>query len=441
MDRSRTSAAERVAKALSDLAGDGCIVRLEDRRRRTLKVAAVQHRERARREELATALDGEAGAGSGGWSEQCFAKHHPFRLQGSTAAAAVGGTTALPGAGVQAAILVPLRVEGQMVGVATVFRDETWEPYGPRDQELVEQLAGNADPAPAVPEASAPEAKHARILEHTATGVWVTDMAGTTTYVNDALSQLLGLPAADLEGAPMAEYIDRLPATVRTRFTSQTECQDHRVLTADGAEVWVSITSTPLTDDRGRRLGTVNTLTEVGRRKRLEVDLRLRLEAQEAVTTIATKALAGVDLRVLVADSSEAVADLLETQFVSICELSPDARTLVPVAVKGWNPVVLGEVFPVLEDGLGRLSLDDDEPVIINDFTAQDALVRPDQAAGMLSAVCISVPERAAVITAHSERARAFADRDLSFLRPLASLLGSRWTAPVAPLAEPVAVG
>jgi hypothetical protein len=51
METSR-GAAERIAKRVTDLVGDGCIVRIADFKDGTLHVAAVAHRDAGHREQL-----------------------------------------------------------------------------------------------------------------------------------------------------------------------------------------------------------------------------------------------------------------------------------------------------------------------------------------------------------------------------------------------------
>ena len=149
---------------------------------------------------------------------------------------------------VHAAIVTPLRVGGEPVGTVVALRDSVDLPYSLREQQLVEQLVLDEEDASG-PAAGVPDA--ARLLEHATAGLWATDLDGVTSYVNEAVSEMVGVPASELVGAPMADYLDEEPALIHARLNPRVERQDHRLVRPDGSEIWVSMTSTPLERRRG----------------------------------------------------------------------------------------------------------------------------------------------------------------------------------------------
>ena len=135
------------------------------------------------------------------------------------------------------------------------------------------------------------------------------------------------MPASELIGARMADYLDEEPAVIHARLNPTVERQDHRLVRCDGSEIWVSVISTPLSDAEGRRTGTISTLSEISERKRLEVDLRLRAAAHEAVAELAERALAGDDLDSLMERAALSAADILGAEFATIAEVAPGRAT------------------------------------------------------------------------------------------------------------------
>jgi hypothetical protein len=215
------------------------------------------------------------------------------------------------------------------------------------------------------------------------------------------------------------------------------ERRDHRLAHRDGSEIWVSLTSAPLSDAQGRRTGTINTLTEISERKRLEVELRLRAAAQEAVAELAERALAGDDLDSLMQRAAVSAAEILGAEYATIAEVAPGRDDAVPRVVHGWHQSVVGRHFAIPENSATDLCLDDDEPVVVGDFHRVRALRTGVMARQVhaRSAVCVSIAGGAGVFALTSPRADAFAGQDLSFLRSLAAVLASRWRSEPAPLA------
>ena len=435
MGQMEVAVAQRTARAVTDAVGDGCIVRLVDNRRHALRAVAVDHRDPERREELGALLERPLLKLPGGWAGQALVKDLCFRVRHEAAAEAAGsnaGSGDPGGAPVHGAVIAPLRADGEAIGVLVALRDSVDCPYTLHEQQLVEGLAdeGPGGPFAAFPEQPEPseEPVGLRMLEQAPAGIWATDLAGKTTYVNAALCELVGLPSSSLVGTPITEYIDEEPELVHARLARQTEHRDHRLLCPDGHEVWVSVSSTALTDGHGRRQGTVSTLTEIGERKRLQVEARLSAAAHEAVAELA---LAAEQPGELARRAASLTADILAVDRTSVCEITPDRTALIPRAVVGWDERFVGQPLPLPDHCLGRLSLDDDEPVLVKDCHEAGEL-KPGGLIGegdMRSAVCVRIGNGLGLISVHSHRVGAFAGRDLSFLRPLAALLASRWRA------------
>ena len=432
MEETGRGAAERIAKRVADLVGDGCIVRIADFKDDTLRVAAVAHRDLARREQLGVVADALQPLRSG-WPGQALAKNLAFRVEHAQAEDVVGAVAPFS-APVHAAIVAPLRRGGEAVGTVVALRDSVDLPYSLREQQLVEQLVLDEDDAPG---AITHEPDAGRLLEHAAAGLWATDLEGVTTFVNEAVSEMLGVPASELVGAPMADYLDEEPALIHARLSPRVERQDHRLVRPDGSEIWVSMTSTPLSDADGRRTGTVSTLSEISERKRMEVELRLRAAAQEAVAELAERALEGEDLDSLMQRAALSAADILGAEYATIAEVTPGRDDVVPRVVVGWHRSNVGRRFAIPENSPTDLCLDDDQPVVIGDFDRVEALRTGVMArqAHARSAVCVAIAGGAGVFALTSPRADAFAGQDLSFLGSLASVLASRWRTEPAPLA------
>ena len=110
--------------------------------------------------------------------------------------------------------------------------------------------------------------------------VWLTDAAGTLTFISDAARTMLGMEPTELMGRPYADIFApsaRRDATIRFRWLARHPQAVHRMrlpfLHADGHEVLVEINGTGMTADGGF-IGAHGAARDVSERDRLERDLR-----------------------------------------------------------------------------------------------------------------------------------------------------------------------
>lgn len=412
--------AEALAEAVAQTVGDGCVI-LRLGPNGDSHVVAAAHRDQRRAQEL-RALIGQSPRPSSGWESQAADRALALRLVGDDAARALE----LPGTPAGALMMVPLRAAGQTSGLVLALREGHRYPYTRRDQTVLERLVPGDRGGPRAP------LDPSRLLDHVDSGVWVTDTEGSTIYVNDSLCRTLSVPASELAGRAMADFIDEVPELIRGRGSEDAERRDHRLRRADGRDVWVAASSVPLVDADGRRSGTVTTMTEITRRKQAEIELRMRLAAHETVAELSGWALSGEPVETLIHSVAAAVADLLDAERVAVAEATEAAGQVVPRAFVGWDPALLGSTIELPSGSAAAVAMDGGDLVLVGDLTADSTPFEPSLAvreAGMRSAVFIGIGDGLGVLAAHSTRPQAFADRDLGFLRSLADLLALRWQA------------
>jgi PAS domain S-box-containing protein len=110
--------------------------------------------------------------------------------------------------------------------------------------------------------------------------VWLTDAAGTLTFISDAARTMLGKEPTELMGRPYADIFApsaRRDASIRYRWLARHPSAVHRMRLpfrhADGHDVLVEINGTGMTDE-GRFIGAHGAARDVSERDRLERDLR-----------------------------------------------------------------------------------------------------------------------------------------------------------------------
>jgi len=132
------------------------------------------------------------------------------------------------------------------------------------------------------------EQRYENLANISPVGIFHTDAAGSTTYVNPAWCRIAGLDAAKALGlgwlrAVHPEDRERLGQNWRKALRQQQESSDdYRFLRPDGSIAWVLGRAVPEIDAEGRVIGYVGTITDITEHKQAEQRLhdseeRLRL--------------------------------------------------------------------------------------------------------------------------------------------------------------------
>ena len=168
--------------------------------------------------------------------------------------------------GVQAAMMVPVKHEGRVVGVVQLMSDR--QPYTREELELVEGLVaqmcaavrtarlhserGRAEAAEAAARAVAAEREQAaRLLEAVGDGIFFVNRDGIVRFWNHAAELILGLRAVDVRDRPAGEGVPGWAAIVE--HVSITEGDDLRraatvPVDAGGRELWLSFVAVGIPD-------------------------------------------------------------------------------------------------------------------------------------------------------------------------------------------------
>ncbi len=167
---------------------------------------------------------------------------------------------------VQAAMLVPVKHAGRVVGVVQLQSDS--QTYTPEDLELVEGLVGQmgaavrtarlhaerrrAEAAEAAARAIAAEREQAvRLLETVGDGIFFVDREGIVRFWNPAAEQIVGLRADDVHGRLAADAVPGWTAITEQVAVAQGN-QMPRAATlpidAEGRELWLSFVAVSTAD-------------------------------------------------------------------------------------------------------------------------------------------------------------------------------------------------
>jgi PAS domain S-box-containing protein len=377
------------ARTVSLLVGDGCLIRVRDSDDGALRAVAAHHRRQESSDVLAEALLGPVLSAPGGWVGQALDRDCVLRLPESDAAALnqAGLPPTLPIADV---IVVPIVVVNAVV---IALRDRGQPVFSFADRLALERIAADAArdivgaPSPgdllSAGDSAAIEDLPAEmpsmtvdllhLLDQTSAGLWLIDAEGVTTWVNEAASELVGLPARELVGARVPEFIAGADGALGGDLHAEHR-SDRKLTRPDGIDVWLAATSRPLFDDQGKPAGTVLTLVDIDERKRREVDLRISLQASEALMGLAEISFDAPDLDAILAQSVRMVTEQLDTTLTSVCAVDVERKELRVLAIDGQNDpewaeqLLTGGAIALTEDSVTLTAVRRGEPVLVGDF-------------------------------------------------------------------------
>lgn len=184
------------------------------------------------------------------------------------------------------------------------------------------------------------EARYRRILEMTTDGVWTTDAAGRTDFVNRQAAAMLGYTVEEMLGrSPLAflfpEDVPEGGRQLDLRRRGIGAHHDFRLRRKDGSEVWVNSAASPLHDDQGRYCGTLAVFTDLSGRRRADERLKQAEDQYRRfffADDLTGDFLAATDGRLLLCN--RALAELLG--YDSVEAIMADSRfSIFPSAIEG----------------------------------------------------------------------------------------------------------
>ncbi|HBE17453.1 MAG TPA: hypothetical protein DEG17_12755 [Cyanobacteria bacterium UBA11149] len=122
------------------------------------------------------------------------------------------------------------------------------------------------------------ETRYQQIVELAEEGIWVIDAQSHTTYVNNAMTRILGYSEAEMLGHPMSDFVDdgeemQVKDPVNNSNSSLVQRKEIKLKTQNGTPIWTYMSTSPVLDEYGNLLWSCSLVYDITKRKEAEEKL------------------------------------------------------------------------------------------------------------------------------------------------------------------------
>jgi PAS domain S-box-containing protein len=166
-------------------------------------------------------------------------------------------------------------------------------------------------------------------------------------------------------------------------------------------------------------------------RRQLEEALKIREHHQAILSKLGQRALADMDLSILMDKSVKIAAKTLGVEYCKILEILPDRNSLILRAGVGWKEGLVGyTTVDAGTDSQAGYTLLSDEPVIVKNLRTETRFSGPPllHDHGIISGISVIIGDinrPYGVLGAHTGKQRTFTQDDVNFLQNIANILAT----------------
>ena len=171
------------------------------------------------------------------------------------------------------------------------------------------------------------EKRYRQLIDNMQEGLWLIDKDAITIFVNPCMAEILGYTAEEMLGKHLFEFMDERGTEVakynlERRRQGIKEQHDFEFTRKDGARVYASLETSPITDEAGNYVGALACVADITERKKAQEALRQSEERFRRVLDNAVDMIYWVNFKTgkydYVAPSSEKVIGYTPDEFIAL---------------------------------------------------------------------------------------------------------------------------
>lgn len=144
------------------------------------------------------------------------------------------------------------------------------------------------------------EAQYRRLVELAQEGIWALNNDFDTVFVNPRMAKMLGYTESEMTGESLFKFVRQGDLEKATEFLTKwksgvTGTFEYSFPRKDGTEIYTSIASSKIEDDKGQSIGTLALVADITERKQAEQALRESEELSKAIVANAPLGIATSD--------------------------------------------------------------------------------------------------------------------------------------------------
>ena len=137
------------------------------------------------------------------------------------------------------------------------------------------------------------ERKYRELVDNLNEGIWSIDKNAYTNFVNPRMAEMLGYTVDEMQGKHLFAFMDERGVEIAQRNLERrqqgiTEQHDFEFLRKDGARVYASLETSPLTDAEGNYLGAIAGVQDITERRLAEEALQWELSVSNALAELSS---------------------------------------------------------------------------------------------------------------------------------------------------------
>jgi PAS domain S-box-containing protein len=215
----------------------------------------------------------------------------------------------------------------------------------------------------------------------------------------------------------------RLHTMLQQELVERKETEKVLQRTLRELELWV--------DEKAPDLKKANQILrkQIQEKERAEAELEYRIDQQAVVAELGQRALAGVDVPILMTEAVVLLTKTLKVEYCQILELLPDSDTLLLKAGAGWQKGLVGRLTVSADtDSQMGYTLLSSEPVIVVDLRTETRFSGPPYLHdhGIISGMSVIIDGEQwpfGVLGIYTVQRRTFTKDDVNFLQAMANIL------------------
>ncbi len=206
--------------------------------------------------------------------------------------------------------------------------------------------------------------------------------------------------------------------------------KEKRLIHKSGSVIWINLTVSAMWELEENRDHHIAIIEDITARKLAQAEIQSNIRQQDVVVQLGKQALSGANLSELFDKTVSIITNVLDAEFAKVMQASPDGKSLIFRAMKGWDERKLqGHTISIESRSQAATTFRSGKPIVVEDIIEDGrfdgSLLLSDH--NIVSGITVVIARQShlfGILGVHSRHKRKFTKQDISFLQSIANILG-----------------